>query len=104
MKTEKDGAAYGVVWPEPLGRRSSVLRVQHVEQTYLVRMLLTLRRKEKNRTEKEVVRRRGGGGVPSGSLKSEGALKSSAHPILSTTVSTTTGRPERPATGMCLLF
>lgn len=47
-------AAYRVVWPQPLGRRSSVFRMQHVEQTYLVRMLLTLRKKE---NEKEYLDR-----------------------------------------------
>lgn len=46
-------AAYRVVWPQPLGRRSSVFRMQHVEQTYLVRVLLTLRKKEKQKSVSE---------------------------------------------------
>lgn len=54
-------AAYRVVWPQPLGRRSSVFRMQHVEQTYLVRVLLTLRKKEKRKRVSET----------SGSFKSD---------------------------------
>ena len=39
--------AYWVIWPQSLGRWSSVFRVKHVEQTYLVGMFLTLRETEK---------------------------------------------------------
>lgn len=46
------GGTYRVVWPQSLGGGAPVLRVQHVEETHLVGMLLALGR---GRGEKEEV-------------------------------------------------
>lgn len=41
--------AYWVIWPQSLGRGSSIFWVKHVEQTYLVGMLLALIKRQLER-------------------------------------------------------
>lgn len=43
--------AYWVIWPQSLGRWSSIFRVKHVEQTNLVGMFLTLRERKTERAK-----------------------------------------------------
>lgn len=44
---------YWIIWPQSLGRWSSIFRVKHVEQTYLVGMFFTLRNRKKAKTVRQ---------------------------------------------------
>lgn len=50
-----DGSeAYWVVGPQPLGWRSTIFRVEHVEEAHLVGVFLTL--KDRRRRRRDVLR------------------------------------------------